>query len=201
MTTCLLLLDFQRAFLDGIWARHFGLEQVKDIQSASEKVSSLFKSGSLRNIQIICSRCYLDSPDQEPPDVLKVHLANIPHVWKPTMNIMLADGFSKWLDQRLSEGVRQIVIGGCTTTSCVRVSSQAIQAHYGSRGLQVIVDRSICGARSDNYDPDNALEDPVLLSTYGNFVMGRSAVDLAILQMEASGVKFVDEFDWSVVAQ
>ncbi len=116
------------------------------------------------------------------------------------MNIMLANGFSEWLDQRLAEGFRQLVIGGCTTTSCVRVSSQAIQSHYKSRGLQVLVDLSICGARSDNYDPTNSIQDPVLLSQYGSLVTGRSAVDLAILQMQAAGVQVVDEYDWSNVS-
>jgi len=107
---------------------------------------------------------------------------------------MEAAGFPEWLDHTQCD---TLVIGGCTTTACVRVSSQAVaQAYVGK--VRVVVDLSLCGARADNYDPELARIDPQLRRIYGEDVIGRSAVDLAILQMQRGGVHVVDTYDWSI---
>merc|ERR1711879_121533 len=131
----LLLIDFQRAFLDGYWAKHFGLDEVRPIDRAAKRVATLFSSGRLASIPVLSSRCYLEYPDSEPPEVLHVYLApdSVPWVWKPNTNIMEAEGFPEWLEANLRKGVQTLVIGGCTTTSCVRVSSQAVQRTYGKQ--------------------------------------------------------------------
>ena len=84
-------------------------------------------------------RCYLDPPDSEPISLLEDHYKShgIQWVWKPNTNILEAPGFAQWLEAHLQNGVRTLIVGGCTTTSCVRVSSQAVQRQYGDQGLQV----------------------------------------------------------------
>jgi nicotinamidase-related amidase len=186
-----LLIDWQRAFLDGVWAQEFGLEQVGPIVTAATNTAEIFDRGILAPLPIIATRCYLVPPDSEPPKFLYADVAPLPWVWKPTMNVMQADGFAEWMDGRLQHGARVLVIGGCTTTSCVRVSSQAVQRAYAARGLQVVVDLSLCGARTNGHDPLCAAEDTVLAETYGIDVAGRSAVDLAVLQMRRTGVLVV----------
>eukprot|EP00668_Euglena_longa_P014699 GGOE01018705.1.p3 GENE.GGOE01018705.1~~GGOE01018705.1.p3 ORF type:complete len:123 (+),score=27.83 GGOE01018705.1:552-920(+) len=109
---------------------------------------------------------------------------------------MHSDGFEEWMDARLRQGVQTLVVGGCTTTSCVRVSSQAVQRRFGPAGLRVVVDLSLCGARRDNYDAQQTERDGQLRGIYGDRIVGRSAVDLAILQMEEAGVEVAAEFDW-----
>ena len=104
---------------------------------------------------------------------------------------MNATGFPAWMQTQLEAGVETLVIGGCTTTSCVRVSSQAVHQAYCDR-LRVVVDLSLCGARLENYNPVHAAKDPVLIDLYGAELDGRSAVDLAVLQMMESGVEVVD---------
>ena len=139
----------------------------------------------------------MDGPDAAPPPELAAALDPIPWVRKRGSDVMEADGFAPWLEERLAEGVRTLVVCGCTTTSCVRVSSQSVHRAYAARGLRVVVDLSLCGARLDNHDRDGrAAEDEVLLREYGAEVGGRSAVDLALLQMRRSGVTLVEEYPW-----
>ena len=44
-----------------------------------------------------------------------------------------------------------LVIGGCTLTSCLRISSISIAKKYPIEKLRLIIDLSISGAREDNY--------------------------------------------------
>jgi len=154
----LVLIDMQKAFTTGGWARCFGgPRNVSDIVRASNKIAELFRSGSLEGRPVLCTKCYLD-------------------------------------------GLDTLVIGGCTTTSCVRVSSQQALhtlALFGLQGqVRVVVDLSLCGARSDNFDK-NAHTDPVLVGIYGHeMCVGKSAVDLAVLQMRTAGVDVVAASSW-----
>eukprot|EP00667_Euglena_gracilis_P022730 EG_transcript_25409 len=193
-----LLIHFQRAFLDGYWAMHFGADQVVPIRRAAERTARLFERGVLGRLPTMSSRCYLDPPDCDPVPELAEHYRRhaIPWVWKPNTNIMQAAGFAEWLNTQLGQGVGTLVVGGCTTTACVRVSSQAVRRHYGPLGLRVVVDLSLCGARADNYDATRTPADGQLRRLYGARVAGRSAVDLAVLQMQESGVEVVAEYDW-----
>jgi hypothetical protein len=78
------------------------------------------------------------------------------------------------------------------------VSSQAVQRQDGGRGLQVVVDLSLCGARLPNYDPAQLdTTDPALVAAYGSGALaGCSAVDLAVQQMESAGVQVLPHFEW-----
>lgn len=193
----ILLIDFQRAFLDGQWARGYGLEEVQPIVTAAANTAEAFDRGWLDSVPAIYTRCYLDPPDAEPPDILDAALQPLPWVWKPSANVMEAEGFSDWIEAQMAGGVRTLVVGGCTTTSCVRVSSQAVQQVYAAGGLQVVVDLSLCGARAQNGDPRLALLDETLVELYGEEeVAGRSAVELAVLQMSRAGVQVVPRHEW-----
>ena len=93
-------------------------------------------------------------------------------------------------------GVNVLIIGGCTTTSCVRVSSTEIASQLAEQGLagkiRVVVDLNLCGARSENFEK-TADRDPVLVRIYGcEFCQGKSAVDLAIVQMNRAGVEVIE---------
>ena len=72
--------------------------------------------------------------------------------------------FFPWLRSQVQLGVGVLVIGGCTTTSCVRVSSQQIVAQLSKQELagqvRVVVDLRLCGARCDNFE-QTAERDPV----------------------------------------
>lgn len=85
----------------------------------------------------------------------------------------------------------------------MRVSSQAVQRAFADRGLRVVVDLSLCGARQANYARDgSAAADHHLVREYGLAeVEGRSVVDLALLQMQQAGVEIVQSYDWGKPSQ
>jgi len=195
--TALILIDCQKAFLSGGWARYFGLDQVSPIKSAFANTLDLLRSKEkLSGCDILCTKCYTEGDEADFVDELLPFLRDTPCVWKPNTNITQNPRFHDWFKDRLGAGVRTVVIGGCTTTSCVRVSSQAIRKLYPQGDLRVVVDLSLCGARRDNLLP-NADQDPNLVRIYGrDRCKGLSPVDLAKTQMKASGVDVVDSFDW-----
>eukprot|EP00747_Dinoflagellata_sp_TGD_P105837 gnl/TRDRNA2_/TRDRNA2_169671_c0_seq4.p1 gnl/TRDRNA2_/TRDRNA2_169671_c0~~gnl/TRDRNA2_/TRDRNA2_169671_c0_seq4.p1 ORF type:complete len:229 (-),score=39.55 gnl/TRDRNA2_/TRDRNA2_169671_c0_seq4:47-733(-) len=199
--TALLLIDCQKAFLTGYWAECFGTNQVGPIEKAfSNTVALLKKPQLLSGCAVICTKCYTHGEEAEFDDRLKPMLREVPCVHKPTTDVTLNPRFHDWFRVHLAAGVKTLVVGGCTTTSCVRVSSQAIRKAYPDISLRVVVDLSLCGARVDNYLP-NADQDPDLLRIYGpEKCHGASPVDLAVLQMRSSGVEVVDAYDWNAVS-
>ena len=112
-STAVLLIDFQRAFLDGGWAKRHGLEcgELDPVLQAAERTASALhlvrakeRSASVSAlgpgavpIPVMTTRCYLDAPDCEVPPLLSEHLATAPWVHKPTMDVMKAQGFSEWM--------------------------------------------------------------------------------------------------------
>lgn len=201
----LLLIDLQKAFTVGGWASHFGgVEQVTDIERACAETAKLFKSGFLpEDTPVLCTKCYLDGRYDEPyVDVVEPLLREYNCIHKPTMDVTLNPRYSAWLKHEVDRGLDVLVIGGCTTTSCVRVSSQQTMILLRRLGLdekvRVVVDLNLCGARSENFEK-SADQDPVLVRTYGRqFCVGKSAVDLAIVQMRQTGVEVLEEggFPW-----
>ena len=83
----------------------------------------------------------------------------------------------------MEAGRTRLIIGGCTLNSCVRVSAIETRTRFVNSGLDVIVDLSLCGARSRNYGPS---------AQFG----GRSAVNAAVVQMIDAGVRVVDGTSW-----
>ena len=192
-TVALLYIDPQRGFTTGAWARHFG--DVEPIRRTFASVQTLLRSGALSGVPLLTTRVPYPPPDCDVDPSVSL-LATAPYVVKPTMDVTAhGDPFHRWMREQLSRGVKTLVVGGCTTTSCVRVSSQAIVRAYGPR-LDVVVDLSLCAARAANYEK-TAAEDADLLAIYGaDLCRGRSAVDLAAWQMEQAGVRVVPSFEW-----
>eukprot|EP00439_Symbiodinium_sp_Y106_P066732 s1008_g10.t3 len=120
----LLLIDLQKAFTVGSWASHFGGKmQVVDIERACAETARLLQSGKVPpDTPILCTKCYDSMPCDEPyVDVVEPFLRKVPCIHKPTMDVTYNPAFFRWLQQQVRCGVNVLVIGGCTTTSCVRV--------------------------------------------------------------------------------
>eukprot|EP00927_Polykrikos_kofoidii_P073034 TRINITY_DN69105_c0_g1_i1.p1 TRINITY_DN69105_c0_g1~~TRINITY_DN69105_c0_g1_i1.p1 ORF type:complete len:249 (-),score=48.67 TRINITY_DN69105_c0_g1_i1:118-822(-) len=199
----LLLIDLQKAFTIGGWASCFGgTQQVLDIERACAEVARLLCSGKVpQDTPVLCTKCYLDGIDDEPyVESVEQILRDYPCIHKPTMDVTLNPRFAAWLRSEVKRGLGVLLIGGCTTTSCVRVSSQATVKLLEDLGMsdkvRVIVDLNLCGARKDNF-VKHAERDPVLVRAYGeDFCKGKSAVDLAVVQMRRSGVEVIERFPW-----
>jgi len=142
----------------------------------------------------------------------------IKRVIKPGNSILQARGAPQWFDEFVAssnDGVPTVVFGGCTLTSCVRVSALDLCKRYtdklsklstSPRRLNVCVDLNLCAARASNY----IRRCPSCLIRYITFYGHRrepctcdssvdlvSPVDKAVMDMRAAGVNVYDSFDWS----
>ena len=120
-------------------------------------------------------------------------------------NILDAKGAHDWFRGLRLKGINTVVIGGCTTTSCVRVSAIEVQKQFKS-DLQVYVDLNICGARTSNeikrcseciqqyLNQDGDYDNDCKKCTSAEDKM--SPVDLAVNDMKDKGVMVVNAFDW-----
>lgn len=206
----LLLIDLQRAFVDGIWRAYLPDEEVEPIKSSFQNCAKLLRSG-LNNVPTLMTRCPFGGSDFELHDsVASVVDKNQRYVIKPNTSAMDAKGFREWVEQELlKQGTNTLVMGGCTTTSCVRVSAMRTQTAFASKGLQVIVDLNLCGARKRNYVP----RCPSCLQLYMDFgdvepsrnphcacggadVEMISPVEKAVQCMRDKGVEVMETFDW-----
>ena len=201
----LLLIDLQRAFVDGIWRAYLPDEEVEPIKKTFENCASLLGSG-LRHVPLLMTRCPFELYDSLTSVVDKYQR----YVIKPGNSVMHAVGFRNWVENNLlKQGINTLVIGGCTTTSCVRVSSVQTQKAFVSKGLQVVVDLNLCGARKRNY----VQRCPSCLELYMRFcdidpsrnprcscggvgVEMVSPVDKAVQCMQDNNVDVVQTFDW-----
>ncbi|MEW6743950.1 MAG: hypothetical protein AB1486_14460 [Planctomycetota bacterium] len=98
-------------------------------------------------------------------------------LWPPT------NGFREWVRELLDRGKETLVMGGCTLNRCVRVSAIETLQSFRDRGLQVVVDLDLCGARRSNYERSD-------------FFGGLSSVESAVREMRASGVRVVSGIVW-----
>lgn len=206
----LLLIDLQRAFVDGIWRAYLPDEEVEPIKKTFENCASLLGSG-LRHVPLLMTRCPFEGSDFELYDSLTSVVDKYQrYVIKPGNSVMHAVGFRNWIENNLlKQGINTLVIGGCTTTSCVRVSSVQTQKAFASKGLQVVVDLNLCGARKRNY----VQRCPSCLELYMRFcdidrsrnprcscggvgVEMVSPVDKAVQCMQDNNVDVVQTFDW-----
>lgn len=147
----LLLIDLQSAFVDGAWRAYLPDEEVEPIKKSFENCAKLLRSG-LNNVPLLMTRCPFPGGDFELDDGLNsVVDKNQRYVIKPSTSVMDARGFREWVEEELlKQGINTLVMGGCTTTSCVRVSSVRTQKAFSHKGLQVVVDLGLCGARKTN---------------------------------------------------
>jgi len=93
------------------------------------------------------------------------------------------NGFREWVERLISSGKKSLVMGGCTLNSCLRITSLETLSAFRDRGLEVIVDLSLCGARSSNYANS---------PQFG----GISAVETALKQMSGEGVRVAERVEW-----
>jgi hypothetical protein len=185
--TARLFIDLQKAFTEGVWAQSIGpdaLEQTAPIAEAFDRccrqLTTLAPPGPT-----MFTRCPF------PPDSYawnrRVAAVMDPHqpyfiqpgnsaLWPPT------NGCAAWLEACVRQGCRRLVIGGCTLTSCVRVTAVETATRLSGR-LEVVVDLSLCGARAENYLPS---------SKFG----GISPVEQALREMRDAGVRVVPRVEW-----
>ena len=184
----LLIIDPQRSFTIGHWMQSIGRGAEVDV----EPISIAFDSGAsiLRylygKMEIMFTRCPFPPGsynwDERFAKVIADHQL---YVIKPGKNVLFPplNGFREWARRCIGRGINTLVVGGCTLTSCVRVSSIEIRQAFENDGLRVVVDLAISGARRSNYLP----------SPYFN---GMSAAASAVDQMMAAGVQVVRRVAW-----
>ena len=207
----LLLIDLQRAFVDGIWRTCLPDEEVEPIKKSFENCARLLGAGVRNTIPILMTRCPFEGNDFELHDSLTtvVH-KNQRYVIKPSTSVMHACGFKEWVEEELlKKGINTLLIGGCTTTSCVRVSSMRTQKAFARKGLQVIVDLNLCGARKCNYvqrcpsclelylrfgDIDSSCNPRCTCGDVGVEMV--SPVQKAVQCMRDENVQVLETFDW-----
>ena len=154
--TILLLIDLQQSFTVGSW-RHMVTpppDGVNAIIKAFQQCSLLLRSVPPNQLLILSQCPFMLSSDYYLDPKISCLLTKKEHkrVVKPGNCILDASGFESHLDSLLLSNpeIDTILIGGCTLTSCVRVSSCALRRQYADR-LRVVVCLELCGARDANY--------------------------------------------------
>jgi hypothetical protein len=183
-----LVIDPQRSFTSGAWAQSAGADagrEVEPIRLAFERCGMFLQRNNGRT-ETMFTRCSFppDSYDWDERVAGAIDAAQLYFV-KPGNNALWppTNGVREWLDQLAGRGQTTVVIGGCTLNSCVRVSAAQIQRYAGRRGLQVVVDLGLCGARTRNY---------VRSEEFG----GISAVESAVREMIGARVRVAEGVRW-----
>ena len=184
----LLIIDPQRSFTEGAWMQSIGDGAAADVEPivvAFENCARLLDTLSGR-MEIMFTRCPFPPGSYHWDDRMAGIIdRNQIYFIKPGNSALYPplNGFKDWLECCISQGKRTLIIGGCTLNSCVRVSSIETVDSFRSSHLRVIVDLSICGARSRNFLPSPSYS-------------GESAVASAIRQMTAAGVQVARRVEW-----
>lgn len=217
----LVLIDCQQAFVRGCWMAGVGKADVEPILSAYDRIASFLLTLPV-GVRVLVTQCpFPTASDFELyPPFLNALLtwsssrgASFKQVVKPGNSVLRASGAVQWFDEAVADGVRTVVVAGCTLTSCVRVSASDIHRRYcSSFGLRTCVDLSLCGARASNYVKrcDSCLQSYLAgyccSSQSANCKCGdesllqagmKSPVDKAVADMKSIGIDVVDSFDWS----
>lgn len=187
-SAALLIIDPQKSFTQGAWKQSIGAEseaEVELIAAAFTNCSRLLKEIYGRR-EIMFTRCPFPPNSYDWDDCLS-DIINARQLYfiKPGNSVLIPpfNGFKEWVERCIEYGKSTLIIGGCTLNSCVRVSSIETREYFKNKNLRIVVDLSICGARTRNYLP----------STLYN---GLSAVESAVYQMAAAGVQVVRRVDW-----
>ena len=184
----LLVIDPQLSFTKGVWMQSIGKDaavDVKPIETAFDNCFTLL-AAYYSGMEVMFSRCPFP-PDSYAWDdrLAQIIDSNQLYFIKPGNSILFPplNGFTEWVDRFIHKEITTLVIGGCTTNSCVRVSAIETLNRFKDKNLQVIVDLSICGARARNFIPSSSYK-------------GRSAVESAVQQMINAGVQVVRCVKW-----
>jgi nicotinamidase-related amidase len=186
--TALLIIDPQRSFTSGAWMHSMGPSgdhEVMPIRLAFENCARWLGAFHHR-VETMFTRCPFP-PDSYDWDERLSGIIDDTQLYfvKPGNSVMWppSNGFAQWLEDLLRRGKKTVVMGGCTLNSCLRVSAIEAQRRFRNDALEVVVDLSLCGARTRNY-----LESP--------FFRGTSSVGFAIREMVASGVTVAERVEW-----
>jgi len=179
----ILLIDPQRSFTSGAWKWSIGPDgdhEVEPLRRAFANCGELLRRSAC-HLETMFTRCPFppESYDWDEriaefvdDDQLYFVKPGNSALWPPT------NGFREWLASLVDRGKTTLVLGGCTLNSCVRVTAIEIRALMADRGMQVVVDLSLCGARTSNY-------------ARSEMFGGRSSVESAVREMMAAGVRVI----------
>lgn len=147
----LILIDPQNGFVnDGCWSSMFPDGQTIPILECFHRIVQFLRSiPNLSSIPILISQTGFILNDRE---IFAPIAAELPQtitcVFKPHTNLSICPGVDQWLIEQEKSSL-DIVIGGCTITSCIRDSSIEMKKRFPR--VNFVVDRSLCAARKDNY--------------------------------------------------
>ena len=162
-----------------------GDHEVMPIRLAFDNCARLLEVG-YRRLETMFTRCPFPPESYDWDERLDAILADAQlYFVKPGNSVLWppTNGFAQWVEGLLARGKHTLVMGGCTLNSCLRVSASETQQCFRDDGLRVVVDLSLCGARTRNY-----IQSP--------FFGGMSSVESAIRQMAASGVTVAERVEW-----
>jgi nicotinamidase-related amidase len=186
--TALLIIDPQRSFTSGTWMWSMGpagVLEVTPIRVAFDNCASLLKAVYPR-VEVMFTRCPFP-PESYGWDERLEGIIDPGQIYfiKPGNNVLMprSNGCREWVEMVIGSGIKNLVLGGCTLNSCVRVSAIETRKCFRDEGLDVVVDLSLSGARSSNY-------------TNSPFFGGMSSVEFAIREMTASGVTVAERVEW-----
>ncbi len=187
-SSALLIIDPQRSFTSGEWMRSLGQggkREIMPIRRAFENCARLLES-VYRRVEVMFTRCPFPPESYGWDEQLEGIIdPGQPYFIKPGNNVLqpAANGYREWVASGVSVGMTTLVMGGCTLNSCVRVSALETVAFFRDMGLDVVVDLSICGARTGNYEAS---------SLFG----GMSPVASALREMHGCGVRIAGQVEW-----
>ena len=189
----LLVIDPQCSFTEGVWMQSIGVGAAVDVQPISIAFRNCCEVLKILygRMEIMFSRCPFPPGSYEWDHRLAAVIDSRQlYFIKPGNSILFPplNGFRKWIARCIDQGIRTLVIGGCTLNSCVRVSSIDIRQMFNRQDLQVVVDISLCGARLGNYKPSPVYN-------------GLSAVSSAVRQMTAAGVQVTRQVELTLKSE
>ncbi|XP_067683824.1 uncharacterized protein [Haliotis asinina] len=203
-----ILIDLQKAFTLGQWMQAVGPGDVTRIAQVFSRSADVVKHLS-DDVPLLLTRClFRREQDFEFDSEVANSLQNKTYteIIKPNTRILDfdPDAVKAWIQKLREENITTVLIGGCTTTSCVRQSSIQLQQNFSRKGDPgFVVDLSMCGARDSNYLKRCVLCMEKYLSGYDVRCKGceesgmMSPVDKAVEDMTQAGVTVVQQFDWS----
>lgn len=184
-----LIIDPQRSFTKGAWMHSIGYGgklDVMPIRAAFRNCAS-FLARYYGRMKIMFTRCPFPA-DSYGWDRQLANILDRDQLYfiKPGNSVLFpsTNGFTQWVGHCLEHGNKTLVVCGCTLNSCVRVSAIETSRKFRDRGLKVVVDLSMAGARTNNY-----------ISAPG--FNGLSAVESAVAQMLEEGIKVVRQVEWN----
>lgn len=183
-----LVIDPQQSFTKGVWMKSIGPDAAREVQPirlAFEKCARFLTDFSER-VETMFTRCPFPPCSYDWDDVFSGIIDRKQlYFIKPGNSALFpnTNGFREWVERVINNGKRTLVIAGCTLNSCVRISSIETQTYFKDRGLQIVVDLSLSGARTSNF---------ISSSLY----RGLSAVEFAVREMIGFGVRVTPCVRW-----